>query len=375
VVKVTARAADVMTIERAQEGTTAAAWATGDKAELRVTAESLNAFATRVGVEELTNKTLTSPVVNTPTGIVKGDVGLGNVDNTSNATERAATATLTNKTIALGSNTLTGTLAQFNAALSDADFATGGGTATGTNTGDQDISGKQDVLVSGTNIKTLNGTSLLGTGDLAVSSNVEFTQNAQSADYTFVLGDAGKMIFHPAVDTVVRTWTIPANASVAFPIGTVIMFVVQHGANTVILDITSDTLRSVDGLTGAKRLIANTQYLLVKETATEWLLSGGVDVGQFNQQIAIAHTTTPFVSAYPWSASGFGTKFTNPGTLPTGNGIGVAFSPAGTEIAIAHATTPFVSAYPWSASGFGTKFSDPGTLPASTGNGVAFNEI
>jgi hypothetical protein len=46
--------------------------------------------------QTLTNKTLTSPVVNTPTGIVKGDVGLGNVDNTSNATERAATRTLTN---------------------------------------------------------------------------------------------------------------------------------------------------------------------------------------------------------------------------------------------------------------------------------------
>jgi len=29
----------------------------------------------------LTNKTLTSPVINSPTGIVKGDVGLGNVDN------------------------------------------------------------------------------------------------------------------------------------------------------------------------------------------------------------------------------------------------------------------------------------------------------
>ena len=47
----------------------------------------------------LTNKTLTSPVVNSPTGIVKADVGLGNVDNTSDATERAATATLTNKTL------------------------------------------------------------------------------------------------------------------------------------------------------------------------------------------------------------------------------------------------------------------------------------
>ena len=50
-------------------------------------------------IQTLTNKTLTSPAINTPTGIVKGDVGLGNVDNTSNVTERAATATLTNKTL------------------------------------------------------------------------------------------------------------------------------------------------------------------------------------------------------------------------------------------------------------------------------------
>ena len=42
-------------------------------------------------------QTMTSPAITTPTGIVKGDVGLGNVDNTSNATERAAVATLTNK--------------------------------------------------------------------------------------------------------------------------------------------------------------------------------------------------------------------------------------------------------------------------------------
>lgn len=55
----------------------------------------------------LTNKTLTSPVINSPTGIVKGDVGLGNVDNTSNATERAATATLTNKSIDADTNTIT----------------------------------------------------------------------------------------------------------------------------------------------------------------------------------------------------------------------------------------------------------------------------
>lgn len=41
----------------------------------------------------------TSPAISTPTGIVKGDVGLGNVDNTSDSTKNSATATLTNKRI------------------------------------------------------------------------------------------------------------------------------------------------------------------------------------------------------------------------------------------------------------------------------------
>jgi hypothetical protein len=49
--------------------------------------------------QTLTNKTLTAPVINSPTGITKSDVGLGNVDNTSDATKNAATVTLTNKTL------------------------------------------------------------------------------------------------------------------------------------------------------------------------------------------------------------------------------------------------------------------------------------
>jgi len=53
----------------------------------------------RVATQTLTNKTLTSPVINTPTGIVKWDVWLWNVDNTSDATKNSATVTLTNKTL------------------------------------------------------------------------------------------------------------------------------------------------------------------------------------------------------------------------------------------------------------------------------------
>lgn len=49
--------------------------------------------------QTFTNKTLTAPVVNSPTGIVKADVGLSSVDNTSDATKNSATATLANKTL------------------------------------------------------------------------------------------------------------------------------------------------------------------------------------------------------------------------------------------------------------------------------------
>ncbi|MCB8994768.1 MAG: hypothetical protein H6538_04090 [Bacteroidales bacterium] len=45
---------------------------------------------------------------------------------------------------------ITGTLAEFNTAMTDADFATGGGTATGTNTGDQTITLTGDVTGTGT---------------------------------------------------------------------------------------------------------------------------------------------------------------------------------------------------------------------------------
>lgn len=43
-------------------------------------------------VATLTNKTLTAPVINAPTGITKSDVGLGNVDNTSDANKPVSTA-------------------------------------------------------------------------------------------------------------------------------------------------------------------------------------------------------------------------------------------------------------------------------------------
>ena len=61
-----------------------------------------NVFSINTGItadlttaQTLTNKTLTSPVINTPTGITKSDVGLANVDNTTDANKPVSTATQT----------------------------------------------------------------------------------------------------------------------------------------------------------------------------------------------------------------------------------------------------------------------------------------
>lgn len=103
----------------------------------------------------------------------------------------------------------------------------------------------------------------------------ELVQNSQSAAYTPVLADAGKHIFHPSADVTARTWTIPANASVAFPLGTAITFVNQNAAGVITLAITTDTLRLAGpGTTGSRALAANGIATALKVTATEWLISG-----------------------------------------------------------------------------------------------------
>jgi hypothetical protein len=55
-------------------------------------------------------------------------------------------------------------------------------------TSHQDISGKQDKLVSGTNIKTVNGTSLLGSGNVEINTNLSTPiVNHGTSDTSFAL--------------------------------------------------------------------------------------------------------------------------------------------------------------------------------------------
>lgn len=104
---------------------------------------------------------------------------------------------------------------------------------------------------------------------------LEIPQNSQSAAYTLVAADNGKHIYHPSADTTARTWTIPANASVAFPIGTSITFVNDTSAGVITIAITSDTLvLAGTGSTGSRSLAANGVATAIKVTSTRWIISG-----------------------------------------------------------------------------------------------------
>lgn len=99
--------------------------------------------------------------------------------------------------------------------------------------------------------------------------------NSQSAAYPIVAADQETFILHPSADTTARTFTIPANASVPFPIGTELEFVNQHSAGVLTIAITSDTMRlAVAGTTGSRSLAANGWAVAKKITATEWIIRG-----------------------------------------------------------------------------------------------------
>lgn len=99
---------------------------------------------------------------------------------------------------------------------------------------------------------------------------LEIPDNIQAGSYSLVLTDRGKFIQFNAGTTL----TIPANASVAFPIGTTIMVNNLIGANLAI-NITTDTLQWQPSLTNGNRTLGSGGIAtLYKRAATTWAIWG-----------------------------------------------------------------------------------------------------
>jgi hypothetical protein len=118
---------------------------------------------------------------------------------------------------------------------------------------------------------TLSNCTVDGTNEVGFKN---IPQNSQSAAYTLVLADAGKHIFHPSTDANARTYTIPANSSVAYPIGTALTFI-NMTSQVVTIAITTDTMYlSSAGTTGSRSLAQYGSATAIKMTSTTWLISG-----------------------------------------------------------------------------------------------------
>jgi hypothetical protein len=99
-------------------------------------------------------------------------------------------------------------------------------------------------------------------------------QIIQNANASFALSDRSKHWFHS--DGAAYTWTIPANGSVAFPIGTEIDLICDAtAAANITLAITTDTLVWLpSGGTGSRTLGQYARAKLIKVTATKWTVDG-----------------------------------------------------------------------------------------------------
>jgi hypothetical protein len=106
----------------------------------------------------------------------------------------------------------------------------------------------------------------IGTGNVILS---ELATNNQTASYTLVLGDKAKVV-EMAVGSA-NNLTVPANASVAYPVGTQIHIVQVGSGQTTVVASAGVTINTATTLKLRAQWSAAT---LIKRAENTWVLAG-----------------------------------------------------------------------------------------------------
>jgi len=147
---------------------------------------------------------------------------------------------------------------------------------TGVNNGSNTLTLGGNLITSGAFSTTLTATAttsvtLPTSGTLGY---INIPQNSQSVNYTTVAADSGYAIFHPSTDANARTFTIAANSSVSYALGTVMQFI-NMSASAVTIAINTDTLTwAGTGASGSRTLAQYGVANAIKIGATQWLITG-----------------------------------------------------------------------------------------------------
>jgi hypothetical protein len=134
------------------------------------------------------------------------------------------------------------------------------------------------TTVAATTYAPLASPSLTGTAsatdEAANSYNIgwrDCPQNSKAISYELKLSDRGKQILMSGTSL---TLTIPANGTVAFPIGATLM-VVNTNATSLTIAITTDTMTLANSTTtGSRTLAQNGLATLTKVGTSNWLIAG-----------------------------------------------------------------------------------------------------
>ena len=131
-------------------------------------------------------------------------------------------------------------------------------------------------------ILPLTGTELvpLDQGGVTVQAQLsaifgQIPVNNQSGNYQYQASDIGKAVRHPLGAGAGHTYTIPANAVLALPVGTVITGI-NRDSNTLAVAIGGTDVLTQAGTTnvGSRTIAQNGMFTLFKDSATTWLING-----------------------------------------------------------------------------------------------------